>query len=180
MSPSAAVAAYHKAFRDEEKSKGEKPRRPMQLNVALKRFAPGDNSADCSDPESCVDPEGWLILDFDDEGGGDDDEPCDEDDEHGGSVAGINEGVILLASLAGGPQGQESGEEFSLAAARAFAGESAQDGLGQCWPSEIGHQRFFRKRKGRPGGRPCLDGVERAGPGQCAACAMAAAPLPQT
>ncbi|MDR6305968.1 hypothetical protein GGQ85_003695, partial [Nitrobacter vulgaris] len=45
----------------------------MQLNVALKRFAPEGNSEDCWDPESCVDPEGWLVLDFDDECGGDDD-----------------------------------------------------------------------------------------------------------
>src|SRR5690348_7433688 len=103
----------------------------MKLEADQERFhcaqGPQRNSEDCWDPESCVDPEGWLVLDFDDECGGDDDESRDEDDEHGGTVAGVDEGVILLASLAGGSQGQESGEEFSLAAAWAFAGEPAQD-----------------------------------------------------
>src|SRR3954452_25029469 len=70
-----------------------------------------------------------LVLDLDHQRTADHDRTGQHDDEDRRTIAGIDEGVVEAAALAGRRQRQEARIELALAAARTSAGEPAQRAL---------------------------------------------------
>ncbi len=105
-------------------------------------------------------PEWRLILDLDDQRAADDDGAGNHDDEDGRAVAGIDKGIIEPAGFTSRPQGQESRIQFALAAARTFAGDTADRALHQPWANSdlawlvfrvyFARKRFDETKKGGP------------------------------